>query len=377
MKNIIKYSVLLAMTLMVLPALAFAVEIRVEDGKETIIIDGAGVSGHKVFTLQNPDRLVVDVPTGAVKQKIALPSDYEGTLIKNSRSGQFTPETTRIVFEIARSFSVVSKDEEKRDTLTITIAGTGAASKKKQSFETKQDSAPVRKGKPVVVIDAGHGGQDPGTIGRYKSREKDVVLQYAIALQKYLIKSGKYKVVMTREGDQFISLRGRVAIARKAKGDIFLSIHADSAPERTAKGLSVYTLSEKASDAEAEALAARENKADVIEGIDLSGEREDVADILISLAQRETNNLSSTLADMLVEHVRKKGVPLLVNTHRFAGFAVLKAPDIPSVLIETGFLSNPSEEKQLKSKAYRDKMISGIAAGIDAYFAYKKETENS
>ncbi len=359
-----------------LPALAFALDIRVDGGKETIVIDGAGVSGHKVFTLQNPDRLVVDVPTGAVKQKIALPSDYNGEFIKNARSGQFTPETTRIVFEISRSFSVVGTDEEKQDTLLITITGTGKVSKNKQPFETKKEAVPVSKEKPVVVIDAGHGGQDPGTIGRYKSQEKDVVLQYAVSLQKYLIKSGKYKVVMTREGDHFISLRGRVAIARKHGGDIFISIHADSAPERTARGLSIYTLSERASDAEAEALAARENKADVIEGIDLSGEREDVADILISLAQRETNNLSSTLADMLVENVRKKNVPLLTNTHRFAGFAVLKAPDIPSVLVETGFLSNPNEEKQLKSKAYRDKMISGIAAGIDAYFKYRKEMEN-
>ncbi len=369
--NNIFFSIFLLVTgLISLPAAASSLQIGVEGTKETIELDGAGVDGHKIFTLEKPFRLVVDVPTGAVSKNISIPERYKGRLIKNVRTGQFTPETTRIVFETTSDFGVVSKDIERSGQLVIVLDSAG---KSKRFSETKK----ARKEKPVVVIDAGHGGQDPGTIGRYKSREKDVVLQYAIALQKHLIKSGKYKVVLTREGDHFISLRGRVAVARKNKGDIFISIHADSAPARTARGLSVYTLSEKASDAEAEALAARENKADVIDGIDLSGEREDVADILISLAQRETNNLSATLADMIVSNVQKKNLPLLPNSHRFAGFAVLKAPDIPSVLIETGFLSNQGEEKQLKSKAYRDKVVSGIAAGIDAYFAYKKELEGS
>ncbi len=368
-----KIALWLVFVTLLAPVAAVALDIETSGGKESITLEGAGVAGHKVFTLENPNRLVVDVPSSATVKKPVLPAGYNGGLIKTVRSGQFDPQTTRIVFEMARGFSVVSKDVERPDTLVVAIAA-GSSAKSKQPFETKKDT-PARKSKPVVIIDAGHGGQDPGTIGRYKSREKDVVLQYALALQKHLIKSGKYKVVLTREGDHFISLRGRVAHARKHKGDIFISIHADSAPERTAKGLSIYTLSEKASDEEAAALADRENKADVIDGIDLSGEREDVADILISLAQRETNNMSSTLADMIVENVRKKNVPLLHNTHRFAGFAVLKAPDIPSVLVETGFLSNPNEEKQLKSKAYRDKMISGIAAGIDAYFAFRKEMD--
>jgi N-acetylmuramoyl-L-alanine amidase len=344
-------------------------KIEVDRQRETLVLNVPKASAAKIFTLQNPDRLVVDVPSISGRLGISLPGSYRGALVKNVRVGQFNPETTRIVFETSRPVSVISRGHD--NGLAIAIAASGT----KISADTSSEQAIVKKDKPVIVLDAGHGGQDPGTIGRYKSREKDIVLQYARVLQKKLLATGRYKVVMTREGDKFISLRGRVVAARNAKGDLFISLHADSAPERTARGLSVYTLSEKASDQEAAALAERENKVDIITGIDLSGEREDVADILISLAQRETNNLSATFADMLVAQMPKHGVPLLPNSHRFAGFAVLKAPDIPSVLVEIGFLSNAQEEKQLKSPAYQDKVASGIVSGINAYFAYRKEMD--
>lgn len=201
-----------------------------------------------------------------------------------------------------------------------------------------------------------------------------MVLTFAKALQQALLNTEKYKVKMTRESDIFIPLRERVNIARKAKGAIFISLHADSAPSDDARGLSVYTVSEKASDAEAEALAANENKVDLLGGMDLSNEREDVADILISLAQRDTKNQSALLADKLVVSL-EKNVRTLHNTHRFAGFAVLKAPDIPSVLIETGFISHPDEEKLLKTKEYRDKLINGIVRGVDEYFRNKGDVK--
>ncbi|MEQ1789661.1 MAG: N-acetylmuramoyl-L-alanine amidase, partial [Rickettsiales bacterium] len=223
---------------------------------------------------------------------------------------------------------------------------------------------------PLIVIDAGHGGVDPGTIGKNGTKEKDLVLGYAKELRNKLLKLKKYRVVLTRSDDEFIMLRGRVAIARREKASLFISIHADSAENSSARGLSVYTVSEKASDKEAETLAARENKSDIIGGMDLSTERADVADILISLAQRETKNNSATFADFLVVNLRKR-VNMLPNSHRFAGFAVLKAPDIPSVLIEVGFLSHPDEEREVKSKHYRNKVVDGIADGIDAYFLRK------
>ena len=230
----------------------------------------------------------------------------------------------------------------------------------------------IPKKPPIIVIDAGHGGVDSGTIGVTGIYEKNLVLSYAKAIKEKLLKSGKYRVQLTRDGDYFIPLRERVAIARKAGANLFVSIHADSADDMAARGLSVYTVSEKSSDKEAAALAARENKSDIIGGMDLSDARPDVADILISLSQRATKNNSAFFADLLVLTLGDR-VHLLQHTHRFAGFAVLKAPDIPSVLVEIGFLSHPKEEKLLQSKIYREKVIAGIAAGIDSYFARKKK----
>lgn len=339
------------------------VKVSVSKSQETITLNVPDTDGHKVFTLANPDRLVVDVPSVAGKPPVGLPGSYKGDLIKSVRFAQFNPQTSRFVFDLQSPIKVENIEEAEDPTrLIIDIAATGGkrASGKK-----------AKKGKPVIVIDAGHGGQDPGTNGPKGTLEKDVVLTYARLLKAKLLKSGKYEVVLTRDEDEFIMLRKRVDIARKAGGTIFISLHADSAPDRAARGLSVYTVSEQASDMEAEALAARENKSDVIAGMDLSDENEDVADILISLAQRETKNRSATLADFLVTRLNDR-VKLLENTHRFAGFAVLKAPDIPSVLIEIGFLSHPAEEKLINSKAYRDKVVAGISSGIDAYFAHQK-----
>ena len=221
--------------------------------------------------------------------------------------------------------------------------------------------------KPLIVIDAGHGGEDPGTIGETGTREKDVTLRYAYALRYALLKTGRYEVAITREDDRFIMLRDRFRMARKVKGALFISLHADSAPTHAARGLSVYTLSEKASDEESAKLAEQENKSDVIAGMDLSTESEDVASILIDLAQRETMNKSTRLADILVAQLGKR-VGLLPNPHRYAGFAVLKAPDIPSVLIEIGFLSHPKEEKLINSKHHLEEVVDGLVAGIDGYF---------
>lgn len=224
---------------------------------------------------------------------------------------------------------------------------------------------------PVVVIDAGHGGRDPGATGAKGTQEKYVTLSYAQALQAALLQTGRYDVVLTREDDSYIMLRERLAMGRRAKGDLFISIHADSAENHDTRGLSVYTLSETASDKEAAALATRENKVDIIYGMNLSSENRDVTEILIDLAQRETKNKSAKLAEVLVAAVRKK-VKLLPNTHRHAGFAVLKAPDVPSVLIELGFLSNRKDEALITSATYRNGVVSTLAQGIDNYFAQQK-----
>ena len=238
------------------------------------------------------------------------------------------------------------------------------------SVQAAVDATPKprkQNARKIIVIDAGHGGHDPGAIGYSGVHEKNITLAMAKELKRQLDRKGKYTVYLTRSTDVFIPLRKRVEIARKHKADLFMSVHADSALNRKATGLSVYTLSETASDKEAAALAERENKADVISGLNLVEQSKEVSDVLISLAQRETRNRSSEFAKCLVDEMRKS-VKLISDTHRFAGFAVLKAPDVPSVLLEMGYLSNKNEERLLRQESYRRKLAVSAAKAIDRYF---------
>jgi N-acetylmuramoyl-L-alanine amidase len=355
------------------PSLAYAadmVTIEVSKRSETIIINSDNLKPYKAFLLPKPDRLVVDVPSLSTKYTIALTDSYKGTLISNIRFGQFNPQTSRFVFELSGPV-VVKKTSEEDGRLAIEIASPHIKEsvKEKREPRDKRITTPSKKpsAKPIIVLDPGHGGQDPGASGPGGSQEKDVVLVYAKSLKAALQKTGRYQVILTRDEDEYVALRKRVEIARKAGADIFISLHADSASDLAARGLSVYTLSQNASDKESEALAARENKSDVLFGMDLSDESKEVANILISLAERDTKNRSATLADIVVTKLDDE-INLLNNSHRFAGFAVLKAPDIPSVLVEIGFLSHPSEEKLIQTKSYRDKVVSGLVESVDHYF---------
>jgi N-acetylmuramoyl-L-alanine amidase len=224
--------------------------------------------------------------------------------------------------------------------------------------------------KYIVVIDPGHGGQDPGAIGGNKVAEKTVVLALARELRDQLEKTGRFKVVLTRERDMFVKLSERVKFARNHKADLFVSLHADSINKPGVQGASIYTLSETASDEQTAKLAERENQADLIGGLDLSTEDEEVAGILIDLAMRETMNQSKFFAGKLVGSFAKHDVALLEEPHRHAGFAVLKAPDVPSVLIEAGFMSNKSEAKLLNTPAHRAKIAQAVTQGIMRYFDY-------
>jgi N-acetylmuramoyl-L-alanine amidase len=230
----------------------------------------------------------------------------------------------------------------------------------------KAAAAPRRT--PIVVIDPGHGGIDPGCIGYSGIYEKDIAFATADEVAGMLEGSKRYKVVMTRSDDEFIPLRDRVARARAANGDLFLSIHADAIPDETVRGASVFTLSEKASDAASAALAARENGADMVGGVNLAAQAPEVSDILLDLARRQTNNLSIGLARELVSKLGSE-VRMLDHSHRSAGFAVLKAPDIPSALVELGCLSNHDEDRMLRMPAYRKKLAIGIVQSVDAYYS--------
>jgi N-acetylmuramoyl-L-alanine amidase len=223
-------------------------------------------------------------------------------------------------------------------------------------------------GRRVIVIDPGHGGIDPGAVGLRRTREKDVVLAFSRALRDRLKENKNYEVVLTRDDDRFLSLKQRVDVGRRNQADLFIAVHADTVRGSSVRGATLYTLSDKASDAEAEALAQKENRADIIGGIDLATENEEVADILIELAQRETKNHSTFFA-------RKATTQLQLITHmtgkpmRSAGFVVLKAPDVPSVLLELGYLSNKADEALLVSPKWQAGIAAAMAKAVDAYFS--------
>ncbi|MCB1885832.1 MAG: N-acetylmuramoyl-L-alanine amidase [Geminicoccaceae bacterium] len=243
----------------------------------------------------------------------------------------------------------------------VADAGTEAAS------EPGPPPTPSHPRRPIVAIDAGHGGIDPGTVGVGGVLEKDVTLAMARQLQAALDATGRFNAVLVRDDDAFIRLRERIERGRKAGAGLFVSLHADSIAQPKHRGASVYTLSEDVSDAEAAKLASKENKADIIVGADLTDEDPLVTEILIDLVRRDTNNRSIDFADQLIK--RLQGVTRLVrHSRRFAGFAVLKAPDMPSVLLELGYLSNAEDAKNLTSPAYRSKLAAVIAAAIGRYF---------
>ncbi len=230
--------------------------------------------------------------------------------------------------------------------------------------------APSLLEKPLIVLDPGHGGPDPGAIGVGGLHEKDITLAAAREAKRQLEATGRYRVRLTRDKDVFIRLRDRVAIAREADASLFISLHADSIGAGEMRGLSIYTLSDKASDREAEMLAAKENRADAIAGLDLSGENDLVASILIDLAQRDTMNHSKRFAKIALENLGREVKLIPSKPHRQAGFAVLTAPDVPSALIEMGYLSSRQDASLLTTADHREKLGRALARTIDAYFKW-------
>ncbi|NKB44393.1 MAG: AMIN domain-containing protein [Alphaproteobacteria bacterium] len=371
------------------------------------LTDGADSS---VFQLTDPFRTVIDLPEIDWNLPDAV-SMFRAGVVRDLRYGLFQPGQSRVVVDLVQPANVdrafvLAPTASTPWRLVIDLkpvspaaflGQTGPANRlmvarPQQQLvmpqESRQNVVPadisaansrtplpdrkpaVRRAdrKPVIAIDPGHGGVDPGAIGVSGVKEKDITLAAARQLKTALERSGRYKVVLTRNRDVSLRLRQRIAISRRAAADIFVSLHADSVGRPDVKGLSVYTLSETASDREAAKLAETENKADLIIGMDLTNESSDVRNILIDLAQRESMNLAAHLAAKLISQLKRE-VTLLRNTHRFAGFAVLKAPDVPSVLLEMGYLSNRQEEKSLRQKAYRQKLVVSITRALDSYFA--------
>ncbi len=357
-------------------------------GNVRVVFDADSEFDYKVFLLNNPRRLVVDTPKANVSPEIEKVNDVN-ELVTNVRIGNSGVGGVRIVFDLLKPVIVkkvfmlppqsgfswrfvvdleVATAGEFEDKVGNSSAFSSDHSVKQKASKSLSASASTKsREKKVIVLDAGHGGVDPGAIGYSGVYEKNITLAMARELKDELDKTGKYKVYLTRNRDVFIPLRDRVKIARKYDADLFLSIHADSAKNNRATGLSVYTLSETASDKEAAALAEKENKADIVAGLDFAEHSKEVSDVLLNLVQRETLNRSAEFATFMVQEMRKS-THTLQNTHRFAGFAVLKAPDVPAVLLELGYLSNRKEEKQLQQKSYRKKLAVSAVKAIAEYF---------
>jgi N-acetylmuramoyl-L-alanine amidase len=337
------------------------------------------------FTLADPYRVVVDIPEVVFRLPQHAGEAGRG-LIKAFRFGLMMEGGSRIVLDLAKPVRVQKAfvmDAEAGDParLVLDLVATDRAGFLRQiTLDDKQltERMPVRPepqdnsgdSRPLVVLDPGHGGIDTGTRAPTGQLEKDIVLDFAKRLRQRIESAGKYRVLMTRADDTFIPLAERVDIARKANASLFVSIHADSLPhgEGDAQGATVYTLSNKASDAEAAQVAEMENRSDVVAGVDLKGEPDDVAGILIDLAQRETKTFSTQFAHKLVADL--KGVARLHKEPlKSAGFRVLRAPDVPSVLVELGYVSNRDDLKSLMSDSWRDRTADSIAMAIDTYLS--------
>ena len=333
--------------------------------KVRLVLDLTAKTEAKVFRLQNPSRLVIDFPdTKFSSAEIPAPISF----ITGIRLGTPQKNTCRIVLDIPNKdlqenhfFLPPQSGKPWRFVIDIISSNSQTYSKGLTPFSKTKKTK-------IIVLDPGHGGKDPGAISQSKKSEKHLTLLFATEMRKKLEKKG-YTVFMTRSTDTAIPLRKRIEKAHKHKADLFISIHADSAKNKSARGLSVYTISEKASDAEAAALAERENKADIILGIDLEEYQDAIGNILIDLAKRDAMDKSAMFAELFVNDVKEK-VNLKATPHRFAGSVVLKSPNIPSVLLEIGYLSNKKDEKLLQTKSYRSKLIDSLAKSIDTYFMH-------
>lgn len=339
---------------------------------------------YKMFTIANPDRLVIDFQNSKLDLKN---SDFSNNkLFKSIHHAINQDGQLRIVLElndkvqIQKSNIIKPSHGQKKyflsvqitsDAIPINNEGNQQNYNKVTDKKTGTIKYVIKKAQelPIIIIDAGHGGKDPGTIGNYsRSKEKFITLGYAKELKKQLDKTKKFRVFLTRDSDYFIPLNGRVAKARRMKADLFISIHADSSPDQSTTGLSIYTLSEKSSDKQAAILAQKENKSDIVGGADFSDASGDILKTLINLSQRSTMNDSARFAEIAIKTLNSEGVNTLEHTHRFAGFRVLTAPDVPSVLIELGYLSNKNEEKRLNSLNHKETVAKALVEGVDQYF---------
>ncbi|HYI89079.1 MAG TPA: N-acetylmuramoyl-L-alanine amidase [Beijerinckiaceae bacterium] len=363
------------------PAVAVAADLASDGDRTHLVFTLSREVAARVSSMERPDRVIVDLP----EVTFHLPAETtrkRAGLVASFRYGLFAPGRSRVVIELAQP-ALVSRVDVASDASGLALLRIELIRADRQAFrkaaETGDAAAEVtatgsaapagRDPRPLVAIDPGHGGIDPGAIAVGGALEKEIVFGFAENLRRRLEGSGRYRVVMTRGGDAFVALDERVRIARDAKADLLISIHADSisaAPH--IRGLTVYTGSEQASDTESQRLAERENKADAAAGLDPDFAPGEVADILQELTVRETRSFSQRFGQTLVGAINPL-MPLSKKPQRQAAFRVLRAPDVPSVLVELGYLSSSQDIDLLLSETWRDRSTAAMASAIDRFFA--------
>ncbi len=356
-----------------------------------VTIEHDGTIQYRYFLLFNPNRLVMDIknaPLNDVLKGLTKQIQPNDPFIKSARVAQFDPETVRLVFDLRQPVSPqvfllspvsqykyrlvmdVYPKSARKVASTVTPDQTKKSQKQTKTSAKRPSSGSVNLNRKVTIaIDPGHGGEDSGALGHNGSKEKDVVLSIGKRLKKLIDSQSNMYALMTRNADFFIPLGNRPKKARTAKADLFISIHADAAPSSSAHGSSVFVLSEKgASSTAARTLANRENASDLIGGINIKHQDSQVASVLVDMSVSGQIKQSMKLANQVLKEMGK--INSLHKSHvEQAAFAVLKAPDIPSILVETAFISNPEEESKLNSDTHQEAIANAIMNGIKAYFA--------
>ncbi len=349
------------------------------------VVDLTSEVGFAVFPLADPHRIVIDLPQ--LRFALAPEAGRQGRgLVASWRYGLLAVGKSRVVIDLARAAAVDKAfvlppvdaqparlviDLVAVDEAAFVAEAARARDARMGPQETDGGAAAeaIRQARvrPLIVLDAGHGGIDTGAAGSEGTLEKHITLDFASLLKRKLEATGLFEVRLTRDDDVFVALDSRMAFARRVAADLFVSIHADAAPQSFVRGATVYTVSERASDADAAAVAAQENRSDVIAGVDLEETPDDVADILIDLARRETKTMSHRAAEAMIAAMSGHTM-LNSNPHRYAGFRVLRAHDVPSVLVELGYMTNRHDEALMLSEEWRDGTAEAMVQAIRGFF---------
>lgn len=336
-----------------------------ENGRTRVVLDLSRPSDHKIFTLRGPDRLVVDLKDGRLSSRFSDSPQASGS-VRSIRTGLRSNGQLRVVLDLSesvrsRSFAA-GPNGSYGDRLVIDLfrEGNHIVKRASEGYQSARDI--------VVAIDPGHGGRDPGAIGRARTREKDVALAVSKLLADRINREPGMRAVLTRSDDRFVDHRGRTEIARRASADLFVSVHADAVEDRRARGASVYALSMKgASDEAARRLAQRENSASLVGGVSLDDKDEVLASVLLDLSQNAAIGASLDVGDAVMGQLASVGTVHRRKVQQ-AGFLVLKSPDVPSILVELNYISNPDEEKRLTSRSHQATLADAILAGVRNYF---------